>query len=252
MLTKCDQHHKKQKGTTVTIRAIAWDIDGTLVDSEPLHHEALVTVCQRWQVDLSDVPNDRFNGVHMPDIWLALAERMPLTLTEQMWNDTIIDYYAAKCSTLEPTPGAIEAMYYFDERGIRQVCVSNSGRAIVDANIRALGIQERLVFSISLDDVRHGKPDPEPYATACARLDLRPRQVLAVEDSLAGLRSARAAGLLTAFYSPRNERPVDADVVVTDLRQLPEIARGFTVGRYPVSAGGQEHHRASVADRSDS
>lgn len=233
----------------MTIRAIAWDIDGTLVDSEPLHHEALVTVCQRWQVDLSDVPDDRFNGVHMPDIWLALADRMPPSLTEQMWNAAIVDYYAAKCSTLERTPGAVEAMYYFDERGIRQVCVSNSGRAIVDANVSALGIKERLVFSISLDDVRHGKPDPEPYATACVRLDLRPRQVLAVEDSIAGLRSARAAGLLTAFYSPRNDVPVDADVVVKDLRQLPEIARGFTVGRFSFSAGGQE--RATTADRSD-
>ncbi|MDX8465677.1 HAD family phosphatase [Mesorhizobium sp. VK23B] len=232
----------------MTIRAVAWDIDGTLVDSEPLHHEALVTVCQRWQVDLSDVPDGRFNGVHMPDIWLALADRMPPTLTEQIWNDSIIDYYAAKCPTLEPTTGAIEAMYYFDERGVRQVCVSNSGRAIVDANIRALGIKERIVFSISLDDVRQGKPDPEPYATACARLGLRPRQVLAVEDSLAGLRSARAAGLLTAFYSPRNEIQADADVVVTDLRQLPEIARGFSTNRF--SSVGQERYRATVEDRS--
>lgn len=230
----------------MTIRAIAWDIDGTLVDSEPLHHEALITVCQRWQVDLSDVPDDRFNGVHMPDIWLALADRMPPTLTEQMWNAAIIEYYAAKCPTLEPMPGAIEAMYYFDERGVRQVCVSNSGRAIVDANVRALGIKERIVFSISLDDVRNGKPDPEPYATACVRLDLRPRQVLAVEDSLAGLRSARAAGLLTAFYSPRNEIQVDADVVVTDLRQLPEIASGFTVGKF--ATGYRELNRGTVAD----
>ncbi|MDX8482544.1 HAD family phosphatase [Mesorhizobium sp. VK24D] len=235
----------------MTIRAIAWDIDGTLVDSEPLHHEALVTVCRRWRVDLSDVPDEQFTGVHMPDIWLALADRMPPTLTEEKWNTAIVDYYVAECATLEPSPGAIEAMYYFDERGIRQVCVSNSARAIVDANIRALGITERISFSISLDDVRHGKPDPEPYATACARLDLRPRQVLAVEDSLAGLRSARAAGLLTAFYSPRNEVSVDADVVVTDLRQLPEIARGFTVGRFSFSDAGREHHRATIADRSD-
>lgn len=207
----------------MTIRAIAWDIDGTLIDSEPLHHEALVTVCKRWQVDLSEIPNDRFCGVHMPEVWLSLSHRMPPRLTEQTWHDAIVDYYADRCRSLEPMPGAIETIDCFAACGFAQVCVSNSGRKIVDANMFTLGIKERMAFSISLDDVRYGKPDPEPYATACAKLNLRPTQVLAVEDSLAGLRSARAAGLKTAFCSLNDAAHVEADFAVTDLRQLRHI-----------------------------
>ncbi|WP_181182188.1 MULTISPECIES: HAD family phosphatase [unclassified Mesorhizobium] len=207
----------------MTIRAIAWDIDGTLVDSEPLHHEALVTVCNRWQVDLSDIPHDRFCGVHMLEVWLSLSHRMPPTLTEQAWHDAIVDYYADRCRDLEPMFGAIETIDVLAASGFAQVCVSNSGRKIVDANMLALGIRERMMFSISLDDVRYGKPDPEPYATACAKLNLRPTQVLAVEDSLTGLRSARAAGLMTAFYSINDAAHFEADFSVTDLRQLQQI-----------------------------
>lgn len=220
----------------MNLHAIAWDIDGTLVDSEPLHHESLVTICGRWKVDLSDVPEERFHGVQMHDIWLTLAHRMPPTLDELTWNNEIVDYYATQCVALGPTPGAIEAIDFFAEQGIKQVCVSNSGRAIVDANILALGIKDRVEFSVSRDDVQNGKPDPEPYLAACARLDLQPTQVLAVEDSLAGLRSARSAGLLTAFYSPSNEVRIDADIVVSDLRQLPGVVRRFSIKGTAVEA----------------
>jgi beta-phosphoglucomutase-like phosphatase (HAD superfamily) len=61
----------------MTIRAVAWDVDGTLVDSEPLHHDALTAACRNWNVDISDLPQDMFRGVHMGEVWQAIAPRMP-------------------------------------------------------------------------------------------------------------------------------------------------------------------------------
>ena len=96
-------------------------------------------------------------------------------------------------------------------RGVAQACVSNSGRRIVDANINALGIGEIIAFSLSLGDVSAGKPDPEPYREAARRLGAEPQATVAVEDSGAGARSARAAGLYVVGYAPEGNAFVGAD-----------------------------------------
>jgi phosphoglycolate phosphatase-like HAD superfamily hydrolase len=62
--------------------AIAWDVDGTLVDSEPLHHRALLAACHRFGLDLSHIPETRFYGVHINDVWLALRADLPADLDQ--------------------------------------------------------------------------------------------------------------------------------------------------------------------------
>ena len=180
------------------LKAVAWDIDGTLVDSEPLHHRALLAGSASFDVDLSDLPEEEFLGVHMADVWRILRPRMPEGLAEQAWLDTIIRHYVAHRHEARPMPGAVEAVRALSAAGIPQACVSNSSRPIVDANLDALGIAGLMAFSLSFDDVPRGKPDPSPYAEACRRLGLAPREVLAVEDSATGIASARAAGLACA------------------------------------------------------
>jgi beta-phosphoglucomutase-like phosphatase (HAD superfamily) len=65
------------------IRAIAWDVDGTLVDSEPLHHAALLDTSIRFGADLRDLHQDEFRGVHMRDVWIAVRDRFPSYVDER-------------------------------------------------------------------------------------------------------------------------------------------------------------------------
>ena len=195
----------------MSLSAIAWDIDGTLVDSEPLHHVALLAASRRWDVDLSELDPETFRGVHMHDVWTALAPRFPAALTRERWMGAIDEHYGAEAAGLKPLLGVLDAIRSFAGAGLVQVCVSNSNRRIVDANLAALGIADLIAFSISFDDVTRGKPDPEPYRLACQRLALAPSQVLAVEDSQTGLRSARAAGLQTAAFVPDIADPLTVD-----------------------------------------
>ena len=67
------------------LRAVAWDIDGTLADSEGLHHRALTAVSAALGADLSDLPDRAFTGVHMLDVWTALRPRFPTTLSREAW-----------------------------------------------------------------------------------------------------------------------------------------------------------------------
>lgn len=179
----------------MTIRAIAWDVDGTLVDSEPLHHRALLSGSAEFGINLSDLPDQAFRGVHMGDVWEILRPRMPAGLAEVEWLAAINRHYVCHRHELIAMPQSVESIRTLAEMGLRQVCVSNSSRMIVDANLDALGVAEYIEDSISLDDVPLGKPDPFPYAEACRRLALEPASVLAVEDSRTGIASAVAAGL---------------------------------------------------------
>jgi beta-phosphoglucomutase-like phosphatase (HAD superfamily) len=162
------------------IQAVIWDIDGTLIDSEPLHLEALLRVCERYGVNISDLPDDHFVGVNIYGVWQTLCERFPSDLRMQSWVDELNAIYAAGTGKLEPISGALAVVRSLAKRGIRQAAVSNSNRIVVDANVSTLGITSILEFSLSLDDVTHGKPAPEPYLTALKRLGLRPTQALAV------------------------------------------------------------------------
>lgn len=179
-------------------QAIAWDIDGTLIDSEPLHHQALVTACSRYNLRIS--PDDQsFIGVHIDDVWKRLQPRFPGLVDKRSWQHEIWAAYSANSDTLTPIQGALETVSILAQKGIPQICVSNSNRSVVDVNLRHLGINDLLIGSISLDDVAAGKPDPAPYRMAVQALGVAPQKILAVEDSLTGMRSAHTAGLKVAL-----------------------------------------------------
>jgi HAD superfamily hydrolase (TIGR01509 family) len=204
----------------VKVAAVAWDIDGTLIDSEPRHHRALVEASRYWQVDLADLSDQAFRGIHMRDVWSSLSSRFPLRLTFEEWLAAINDAYITDREGLAAVTGAVETINALASAGIPQICVSNSNRAIVDANIEALGIAPLIVGSISIDDVTAGKPGPEPYLRACELLGCLPQTVIAIEDSITGVRSARQAGLFTVAFSTDETPFAEADVVIRDLRSL--------------------------------
>lgn len=201
-------------------RAVAWDIDGTLIDSEGLHQRALIESSAAFGVDLSDLPHEAFRGVHMRDVWTALKARFPDGVERREWLAAIERFYVARAPSLAPTPGAIETVLALAAKGVAQGCVSNSGRAIVDANLDALGVRPAISFSISLEDVSAGKPDPEPFREATRRFALPAAAIVAVEDSGAGARSARAAGLYVVGYAPNGNTFAGSDRSIVELMEV--------------------------------
>ena len=181
--------------------AIAWDIDGTLVDSEPLHLQALLEVCRAYAVDISDFGSAPFAGVAIDEVWRQLGARFGAALgTEparrsEAFRCAIGEHYLARVGTLRAMPGALQTLQWMSERDVPMCAVSNSDAQIVEANLRAIGVRELFGFTVTLDDVNHPKPHPEPYCRALTGLGMPAQHVVAVEDSATGLQSAQAAGL---------------------------------------------------------
>ncbi len=212
----------------MSCRAVAWDIDGTLVDSEPLHLRALLATCANHGVDISDLPDDEFVGVNLHGVWGALKDRFAPTLSMQAWIDELNGIYAAHADTLIPMPQAKEVVAELSRRGVRQIAVSNSHRPIVDVNLRALGIAKFMAFSLSLDDVPAGKPSPIPYLMAAHKLGLSRSEIIAVEDSLSGVQSAKAAGLVAVGFQQHDTALPMADRVIDNLTELSDLVQAMS------------------------
>ena len=207
------------------IKAVAWDIDGTLVDSEPLHLKSLILVCKKYNIDISDLPDEYFIGVNLYGVWQVLQKRFPASLKFDEWAHEINSFYFANSSTLTMRPHASEVINELYILDITQVAVSNSNRSVVDINLAALGASKIMSFSISLDDVEKGKPDPSPYQMATAKLGLEPYEILAIEDSNSGIISARKAGLLVAAVNVRGYLETTADFSITSLKEIVNLIR---------------------------
>ena len=188
-------------GAAPALAAVAWDVDGTLVDSEPLHLQALQEVCRAHRVDLSDLGPAPFVGVAAPDVWRALDTRFGASLGSdaarraQAFLGAVAEHYRAGAHTLRPMAGAAEVLRWLDAQGVPMCAVSSSQAAIVEINLRAIGAWQNMRFAVCLDDVVRPKPDAEPYRLAAQRLGAPPAAIWALEDSASGTASARAAGL---------------------------------------------------------
>ncbi|WP_086973858.1 HAD family hydrolase [Caballeronia glebae] len=175
------------------IKAILWDMDGTLAQSESLHLKTLIAALARHGVEAGEEMHPLVFGKTGREVHALCRERFGLTVDFAEWSMYRARAYLDDAPTLVPRPGALEVYRAAKAAGITQAIVSNASRMLLEANLRALGIEEPALVTISVNDVRNGKPSPEPYERAAWLLRLAPEEVIAVEDSPTGARAAIAA-----------------------------------------------------------
>ncbi|ETD87708.1 HAD family hydrolase [Rhodobacter capsulatus] len=188
------------------LRAILWDMDGTLLDSEPVHRLSFVDAARACGLTLPAEFHEGLIGKSEDAIHAILAAEHGLTLSLAHWSELRFAAYLARIEEVHPFRIATDLWARAQAAGLSQAIVSNSPEGIVRANLTRLGLAPGAVRTVSRHDVRRGKPDPEPYLLALARLGLPPEAVAVVEDSAAGLAAARAAGLCV-YMMPWFEGP---------------------------------------------
>lgn len=189
--------------------AVLWDMDGTLIDSEPLWLETELQMLRRYGLELTDELRDSLVGSG-----LQTAARLFQDLGVPLSSDEIIGEWTAgviaglRAEVPQWRPGALELLASLRDAGIPFGLVTMAVREIADAVLALL--PEGLEFASVLggDEVTREKPDPEPYVLGARMLGVRIEDCVALEDSGTGVRSARASGAVT-FGIP-NLLPLDA------------------------------------------
>jgi HAD superfamily hydrolase (TIGR01509 family) len=179
--------------------AVLFDMDGVLVDSEPLHEEAARQVLRAHEIPVPEGIFDRFRG--RPDRTL-FAARLQETGRTDLAVDALVaekaEVYARRSDRIEPLPGVVGLLEMLTERGCPLACVTSATRADQEAVFAACGFAPYFRAVVTADDVTAPKPDPEPYEQGAAALDVSPADCLVVEDAPHGLRAGQSAGCTTA------------------------------------------------------
>ncbi len=204
------------------IRAVVFDLDGVISDTEPLHIRAEHALLAELGVPdpgalldgsagLSD--GDLFSRVFAAggvaaDVAAAVAAKRHAML-------------AFTADQIVPVPGALALIADAAARRLPLAVASSSPRAFIDHVLRALGIADRFAAVVSGDEVPRGKPAPDVFLLAAKRLGLAPSECVVVEDSWNGMTAARAAGMPCVGLVPRPDgRAWPADLVVASLTEL--------------------------------
>ena len=184
------------------IKAIFWDMDGTLADSEPLHLQSLIHVLAHHGIDAGDELHPLIFGKTGREVHELCRERFGIRADFSEWAMFRARSYLDASLALVEREGALAVFRAAQAAGMHQAIVSNSSRMLLEANLRALGLEHPALVSVSANDVRHGKPNPEPYERAAWLLEVDARDVMVVEDSPTGARAALAAHMRVIGWAP--------------------------------------------------
>jgi len=178
--------------------AVLWDLDGTLVDTEPYWIESETELVEDFgggQWSLADAHALVGNDLRVSAA--ALRERGGVDLTIEEIIDRLVAEVARKVRSFMPwRPGAHELLLGLRALDVPCALVTMSYLPLVEAVVETLP-PGTFAAVVTGDAVIHGKPHPEPYRTAVELLGRQPHECLALEDSLTGVRSAEAAGVPT-------------------------------------------------------
>lgn len=201
-----------------------WDLDGTLVDTQENHYTAWRALVREHGRDLTFEQFQPSFGLRNDDVlrrhlgftgdaahiaWLSAHK-------EELFRASL------RRDGVKMQPGARELVEHLHALGARQAVASSAPPGNIDLIIRLLGLQDSFDAVVSSEEVTHGKPAPDIFLRAAARLDLPPERAVVLEDAPAGIAAGKAAG--SRVIAIASDFPVDtlaaADLVVHSFAEV--------------------------------
>jgi len=210
------------------LEGVIFDLDGVLIDSEPIHAEAKRRVFEGRGLEVPERVYDAFKGQTDEQVLRYVAENygggdtVSVEVLIEEKREAFWDLLGARQVPMEGAEGFVKAAARRYPVGL---CTSASPHTCKRA-FDPLGWRKHFAASVTAADVEHPKPDPQPYQLTADRLGVAPERCLIVEDSLSGVRSACAAGGRVAALTTSMERDeleaAGAHVVVESFAELAE------------------------------
>lgn len=205
-------------------KAIIFDMDGVIVDDEKFKQQAWVEYCKRHGLDLteSEIKN-KFTGRTARENFNYLYKR---TLTEEelekYHNEKVGITIELSKGKLKLVDGLQELLNVILSNHIKMAVATSSRRFYFDFIMDTFTLRKYFLVTLTADDIRKGKPDPEIYLKAAEMLHVQPVDCIVFEDSISGIKAGKAAGMkviaIATTHTPK-ELTI-ADMVINNFREI--------------------------------
>jgi HAD superfamily hydrolase (TIGR01509 family) len=207
------------------IQAVVFDLDGVIVDSEQVWVEVREQYVRGLGLAYPPEATRAMMGISSPEWSGYLAEAVGVPGSPAEINEAIVERMLIRYGTEPPLiPGAVEAVRRMAERWPLGIA-SSSNPELIEAVVRAAGIEDLVRVALSSESVGRGKPAPDVYLETVRLLGVEPAKAAAIEDSEPGIRSAKTAGLRVIavpnlHFPPHEDALALADVVLPAIDEL--------------------------------
>jgi beta-phosphoglucomutase-like phosphatase (HAD superfamily) len=208
------------------LRAVIFDMDGVLVDSEPYHHQAETRIFADLGISVPDEERRTFVGMSGRKMWEIIRERhAPRLSVEELLSfdrGQRLSFFST-IGTIRPIPGVTRLLGDLRAHNMKIGLASSSIMDLIRLITGAAGIGNYFDILVSGEEVEHGKPAPDIFMRAAMLLGVGTRECVVIEDSENGVRAAKAAGIACVGFNNPGFRSQDlsmADLVVDDFARL--------------------------------
>jgi len=207
------------------IEAVVFDLDGLLIQSEEIWDDVREGLARARGGRYGEEEQRAMMGMSSPEWSRYMHEHVGLEESPDEIAAEVVELMAARYREELPLiPGAVEAVERLAARWPLGLA-SSSNRPLIDLALELSGLDRLIRASVSSEEVARGKPAPDVYLEACRRLGVDPARAAAIEDSHAGIGSAKAAGMRVIAipnpaFPPGDEALADADLVLPSIDAL--------------------------------
>lgn len=211
----------KQPPTHMPLAAVLFDLDGLMIDSEPLSCEAWHLLLAAYGVTFDETLLPDMIGRRVQEVAVLVVRHHSLDVEMNEFlrqrEETLISHARTR---VQPMPGLLSLLDWLDTVGVARAVATSSSRDYAASMLQAIGVSDRVDHLVTAEDVARGKPAPDIYVLAAARLGVATDTCVVLEDSLPGVQAGRAAGMVTIAIPNDAVHRFDASVataVVPDL-----------------------------------
>lgn len=205
--------------------AVLFDMDGVLIDSQPIYFRQEVEMFRELGIELTPQEHGAFMGVRVRTMWSEIAARFhlsePVDALIARSEELYLNYLQSV--PVEPVAGVTQLLDELLTNGFQLALASSSSAKNIDTVLELIGLSDFFGIRISGDSVSRGKPDPEIFLRAAERLEMPPGGCVVIEDSQNGVRAAISAGMACIGYenpSSLHQDLSEATCVVKDIREI--------------------------------
>lgn len=205
-------------------KAVIFDMDGLILDSEILYRKSVISAGEHNGLLVGASVYEGMLGQPWPNIARLLRDHYGDDFDADAFRVTWLEHFDQLMALeLNLKAGVLALLDVLDQYNIPRAICTSSNHSQVQHHLADFGILPRFHHIIAQGDYAHGKPAPDPYLTAAAKLGVHPKDCLALEDSHNGIRSAASAGMMAVMVPdllpPSVEIRAMATLVIDDLHQ---------------------------------